>query len=199
MWSSLQLVRLLSRIPGPPLIEAVRVRPFCTSAVNLRRKDLSALRGKLPPEDEGVVGEHTLQVSPSLPQYPNLETHQQIFDGMVYTDLPIIHIKCSQNNTIMSIVDAKTEKITHTVSCGTEGYRNCKKGTNVAGQSVGLSMGKKALTSGQRTFRVTIRGLGPGRASSIKGLEMAGINIISVTDRTPIPNNGNKPRKARRI
>lgn len=82
---------------------------------------------------------------------------------------------------------------------GTEGFRHCKKGTNVAGQAVGLSMGKRALAKGMDTFRLTIRGLGPGRASSVKGLEMAGIKIISITDRTPTPENGCKPRKARRV
>lgn len=56
-----------------------------------------------------------------------------------------------------------------------------------------------ALQKGIHTVRVTIKGLGPGRASSVKGLEMGGLNIISVTDDTPISENPPRPRKARRV
>ncbi|GAU99907.1 hypothetical protein RvY_10842 [Ramazzottius varieornatus] len=195
---SRNLLQSLLRLPQT--FCRIQVSSFHTAAAYNRRKDMRSLHENVPDEDEGTEGERSMVVSSSLPVFPTLETHTKMtFDGMLYKDIPVIYIKCSQNNTIMTTFDVKTRKILSMLTCGMEGFRNCKKGTNVAGQAVGLSVGKRWVQQGMRTFRVVIRGLGPGRSSSIKGLEMAGINIVSISDTTPAPENGDKPRKARRV
>uniref|UniRef100_A0A8B9QVX5 Mitochondrial ribosomal protein S11 n=1 Tax=Anas platyrhynchos TaxID=8839 RepID=A0A8B9QVX5_ANAPL len=84
-------------------------------------------------------------------------------------------------------------------SCGTEGFQNAKKGTAIAAQTAGIAAATKARGKGVLHVRVMVKGLGPGRKAAIKGLTMGGLEIISITDNTPIPHNGCRPRKARRM
>ncbi|XP_066492140.1 small ribosomal subunit protein uS11m isoform X3 [Tiliqua scincoides] len=84
-------------------------------------------------------------------------------------------------------------------TCGTEGFKNAKKATAVAAQTTGISAGVKASAKGVSHVRVVVKGLGPGRMAAIKGLTMGGLEVISITDNTPIPHNGCRPRKARRL
>ncbi|KAI0207732.1 28S ribosomal protein S11, mitochondrial [Lamellibrachia satsuma] len=130
---------------------------------------------------------------------PTEETSSMLIAGTRYDELPIVHIKSSLNNTIMIATDytGKT-KITR-ASCGTEGFRNVKKKTTVAAQATGLTIGNRIMKKGMQHVRVCVKGLGVGRLAAVKGLQMAGVTIVSLTDRTFVPHNGPKPRKARRV
>lgn len=122
-----------------------------------------------------------------------------VFNGIPFEKIPVVHIKASYNNTIITVTDHVCADILLTCSCGTEGFKNAKKSTSIAGQTVGIAAATKALAKGVKMVRVMVRGLGPGRQSSIKGLQMGGLDIISITDNTPVPHNGCRPRKARRL
>ncbi|KAF6273294.1 mitochondrial ribosomal protein S11 [Rhinolophus ferrumequinum] len=118
--------------------------------------------------------------------------------GKKFEEIPIAHIKASYNNTQIQVVSATNQPLART-SCGTEGFRNAKKGTGIAAQTAGIAAAAKAAGKGVTHIRVVVKGLGPGRLSAIKGLTMGGLAVISITDNTPIPHNGCRPRKARRL
>uniref|UniRef100_A0A8C8YYM6 Small ribosomal subunit protein uS11m n=1 Tax=Prolemur simus TaxID=1328070 RepID=A0A8C8YYM6_PROSS len=115
-----------------------------------------------------------------------------------FEEIPIAHIKATYNNTHIQVVSAANQSLART-SCGTEGFRNAKKSTGIAAQTAGIAAAKKATAKGVTYVRVVVKGLGPGRLSAIKGLTMGGLQVISITDNTPIPHNGCRPRKARRL
>ncbi|EPY85571.1 28S ribosomal protein S11, mitochondrial-like isoform 2 [Camelus ferus] len=104
----------------------------------------------------------------------------------------------SSFSTQIQVVSATHQPLACT-SCGTEGFRNAKKGTGIAAQTAGIAAAAKATGKGVTHVRVVVKGLGPGRLSAIKGLTMGGLEVISITDNTPIPHNGCRPRKARRL
>ncbi|XP_076597734.1 small ribosomal subunit protein uS11m [Chaetodon auriga] len=118
--------------------------------------------------------------------------------GRKFEELPIAHIKATYNNTHIQLTDSTGQSMVRT-SCGTEGFRNVKKSTPVAAQTAGISAAAKAKTKGITFVRVVVKGLGPGRLSAIKGLTMGGLKVVSITDNTPVPHNGCRPRKARRM
>ncbi|KAM4678490.1 small ribosomal subunit protein uS11m [Discoglossus pictus] len=118
--------------------------------------------------------------------------------GKRFEEIPIAHIKATYNNTHIQVTSAESEPLART-SCGTEGFKNAKKSTAVAAQTAGISAAAKAVNKGVSHVRVVVKGLGPGRLSAIKGLTMGGLEVISITDNTPIPHNGCRPRKARRM
>ncbi|KAJ8928974.1 hypothetical protein NQ314_018390 [Rhamnusium bicolor] len=84
-------------------------------------------------------------------------------------------------------------------SCGVEGFKNTRKGTNIAAQATAITIGTQVLEKGVKTVRVRVRGLGPGRMSAIKGLQMSGLQIISITDSTRVSWNPPRPRKQRKL
>ncbi|XP_070256604.1 small ribosomal subunit protein uS11m [Myotis yumanensis] len=118
--------------------------------------------------------------------------------GKKFEEIPIAHIKASYNNTQIQVVSAANQPLART-SCGTEGFKNAKKGTGIAAQTAGIAAAAKATAKGVTHIRVVVKGLGPGRLSAIQGLTMGGLEVISITDNTPIPHNGCRPRKARRL
>jgi len=157
-----------------------------TSAVRLKEGDRRSLLKGLPKPDEGSQGER-IEMGPydKICEFPTPDTPNRLFDEMPFKDLPIIHIKTTKNNTIFSLCKSDGPFILCR-SCGMDGFKNCRKGTNVAAQVTALTFSQKITRMGYKTVRVCIRGLGPGRMSSIKGLQMGGINIVSITDTTPI-------------
>lgn len=118
--------------------------------------------------------------------------------GMTFEELPIAHIKATYNNTLIHVTDHSGQYVART-SCGAEGFRNVKKSTPIAAQTTGISAAAKAQAKGVTFVRVVVKGLGPGRLSAIKGLSMGGLEVVSITDNTPVPHNGCRPRKARRM
>ncbi|CAN9506827.1 unnamed protein product [Ophioblennius macclurei] len=133
----------------------------------------------------------------SMPPLPGQDSPLR-WGGKKFEDLPIVHIKATYNNTHIQLTDSKGTPLVRT-SCGTEGFKNIKKSTPIAAQTAGISAGSKATVKGVTFVRVVVKGLGPGRLSAIKGLTMGGLEVVSITDNTPVPHNGCRPRKARRM
>lgn len=152
-------------------------------------------------KDEGTEGERFIGLLNTHKReqiFPDINTPNLTFNGVAFKNLPICNIRVSPNNTIFSITDAQGVLLLIR-SCGIEGFKNCKKGTNVAAQATATTFGTKMLEKGFKMVRVRIRGLGPGRMSSVKGLQLAGVNIISITDATPVSDNPPRPKKPRRV
>ncbi|XP_045499176.1 28S ribosomal protein S11, mitochondrial [Colias croceus] len=175
------------------------VRPFQTAAPLAKEK---FDHKRIPADDEGVQGEKIIDLDAVLKQkrnlFPTLESDNELHDGVLYKDLPICNIRVSHNNTIFTITNADgTVKLIR--SCGMEGFKNTKKGTNIAAQTTAIAIGTRAIDKGFRTIRVRVQGLGPGRLSAVKGLTMAGLQVVSVTDATHVSWNPPRPRKARRL
>ncbi|XP_051896331.1 28S ribosomal protein S11, mitochondrial [Pristis pectinata] len=132
-----------------------------------------------------------------LPPMPGQESSLH-WEGKNYEDLHIVHVKATYNNTHIQVTTHDGQSMVRT-SCGTEGFKNTKKGTPIAAQTAGISAAAKATDRGITFVRVMVKGLGPGRMSAIKGLSMGGLQVVSITDNTPIPHNGCRPRKVRRM
>lgn len=106
----------------------------------------------------------------------------------------IAHISTTMNNTIISISD-NDGNIICSASSGTAGFKGAKKSTPFAAQTAAELAGKKAIELGIKQIDVSIKGIGPGRESSIRGLGATGLKIISITDVTTAPHNGCRPPK----
>jgi small subunit ribosomal protein S11 len=110
----------------------------------------------------------------------------------------IAHIKATFNNTIISISDAKGDIVVWS-SSGNSGFKGTKKGTPFAAQSAAEIAAKKAIEAGIKEVSVLVKGPGSGRETAIRALQGAGLDISSIKDVTPIPHNGCRPRKKRRV
>nr|XP_046262250.1 28S ribosomal protein S11, mitochondrial [Scatophagus argus] len=161
-------------------------RALCTSAVRLQDTAAST--------SDSHTSSRDFSHFPPLPRQDSLLR----WGGKKFEELPIAHIKATYNNTHIQLTDSKGQSMVRT-SCGTEGFKNVKKSTPVAAQTAGISAAMKATAKGVTFVRVVVKGLGPGRLSAVKGLSMGGLEIVSITDNTPVPHNGCRPRKARRM
>lgn len=110
----------------------------------------------------------------------------------------IAHIQATFNNTTVTITDTKGETLCW-ASAGTCGFKGSRKSTPFAGQSAAQQAADKALKFGVKEVDVRVKGPGSGRESAITALQAAGLNIKSIEDCTPIPHNGCRPRKKRRV
>ncbi len=108
------------------------------------------------------------------------------------------HILATFNNTIVSITD-KTGNVVAWASCGSAGFTGSKKSTPFAAQITAESAAKKAIEHGMKTVEVFVKGPGSGRESAIRALQAAGLAISLIRDVTPIPHNGCRPPKRRRV
>ncbi len=110
----------------------------------------------------------------------------------------IVHVQASFNNTIISVTDPNGEVLCWD-SAGTIGYKGSRKSTPFAAQKAAERIAEKALKMGVREAEVKVKGPGAGRESAIRSLAANGIKIRVIEDRTPIPHNGCRPRKRRRV
>ena len=110
----------------------------------------------------------------------------------------IAHIQASFNNTIVTITDKQGNTICW-ASAGSSGFHGSKKSTPFAAQIAAMSAGKKALELGVKEVEVFVNGPGSGRESAIRSLQQAGLTIHAIKDVTPIPHNGCRPPKRRRV
>jgi len=110
----------------------------------------------------------------------------------------IAHILATFNNTIVTITDRGGNTICW-ASTGTVGFSGSKKSTPFAAQIASTNAAKKALESGVREIEVYVKGPGSGRESAIRALQAAGLSITAIRDVTPIPHNGCRPPKRRRV
>ena len=104
------------------------------------------------------------------------------------------HIHSTFNNTIVTITD-KLGNVVSWASSGTSGFKGSKKKTPFAAGMSAEAAGKAAYDSGMRKVEVFVRGLGSGRETAIRSLQTAGLEILSITDVTPVPHNGCRPPK----
>lgn len=110
----------------------------------------------------------------------------------------IAHIQSTFNNTIVSIADAKGGVISW-ASAGTVGFKGTKKGTPFAAQLAAESCARKAMEHGLKRIDVYVKGPGSGRETAIRALQAVGLDIATIRDVTPIPHNGCRPPKRRRV
>lgn len=110
----------------------------------------------------------------------------------------VAHIHASFNNTIVSITDRQGNTLAWATSGGS-GFRGSRKSTPYAGQIAAEKAAEKAMEFGIRTLDVYVKGPGPGRESAVRALNLKGLRITSVTDATPLPHNGCRPPKRRRV
>lgn len=110
----------------------------------------------------------------------------------------IAHVHASFNNTIITITDRQGNTLSWATSGGA-GFKGSRKSTPFAAQVAAESAGRLAQEYGVKTLEVRIKGPGPGRESSVRALNALGIKISSISDITPIPHNGCRPPKRRRI
>lgn len=110
----------------------------------------------------------------------------------------IAHVFATFNNTIVTITDKQGNAIVWS-SCGSVGFTGSKKSTPFAAQITASDAAKKALEHGVKDVEVFVKGPGSGRESAIRAIQAAGLHISAIRDVTPIPHNGCRPRKRRRV
>jgi small subunit ribosomal protein S11 len=110
----------------------------------------------------------------------------------------LVHVQATFNNTIITISDLEGNTVSWS-SSGSLGFRGSRKGTPFAAQQASLTAATKAKDSGLRSVDVKVSGPGSGRESAIRALATAGLEVKSIRDVTPIPHNGCRPPKKRRV
>lgn len=110
----------------------------------------------------------------------------------------IVHIQSTFNNTIVSSCDLQGQVIAW-ASAGTVGFKGAKKGTPFAAQQAAEAVARRSMDQGMRQIEVLVKGPGAGRETAIRALQAAGLEINLIRDVTPIPHNGCRPPKRRRV
>jgi small subunit ribosomal protein S11 len=110
----------------------------------------------------------------------------------------VAHVSASFNNTMITITDAQGNAISWS-SAGSQGFKGSRKSTPFAAQVAAENAGRKAMEHGMKTLEVEVRGPGSGRESALRALSACGFTITAIRDVTPIPHNGCRPRKRRRV
>ncbi len=110
----------------------------------------------------------------------------------------IVHIQSTFNNTIVTVTDPAGNTVAWS-SAGVKGFKGSRKSTPFAAQLVAEDAARKAVEHGMRTAGVVIKGPGSGRESALRAVQNAGLKVTMITDVTPIPHNGCRPPKRRRV
>ena len=110
----------------------------------------------------------------------------------------IVHIQSTFNNTIVTITDPAGNVVAWS-SAGVQGFKGSRKSTPFAAQLAAEDAAKKAMEHGMKNVEVYVKGPGAGRESALRSLQAAGFNVILIKDVTPIPHNGCRPPKRRRV
>lgn len=110
----------------------------------------------------------------------------------------VVHIQSTFNNTIVTITDPGGNVVSWS-SAGVQGFKGSRKSTPFAAQQTAEDAAKKAREHGMRSVEVYIKGPGAGRESALRALQAAGFNVLSIKDVTPVPHNGCRPPKRRRV
>ena len=109
-----------------------------------------------------------------------------------------IYISSTLNNTILTLTD-QNGKVKAWKSAGSAGFKGARRATSYAAQQAGELLAQKTLSLNSRVVTVHLKGFGPGRDASIKGLKIGGLQIVKIEDRTSVPHNGCRPPKKRRF
>ena len=110
----------------------------------------------------------------------------------------VAHVKASFNNTNITVTDIYGNVLAWSTA-GTTGFKGTRKSTPFAAQRTAEMVAEKVQKMGMREIEVRVKGPGGGRESAVRGLQAAGLNIRAITDVTPLPHNGCRPRKRRRV
>ncbi len=110
----------------------------------------------------------------------------------------VVHIRSTFNNTIVTITDAAGNVVSWS-SAGMQGFKGSRKSTPFAAQLTAEDAAKKAMEHGMRNVEVYVKGPGAGRESALRALQASGFNVTLIKDVTPIPHNGCRPPKRRRV
>ena len=110
----------------------------------------------------------------------------------------VAHVSASFNNTIVSISD-QDGNVLSWASAGNVGFKGSRKSTPFAAQMAAENAGRKAMEHGMRTLEIEVRGPGSGRESALRALQAVGLAVTAIRDVTPIPHNGCRPPKRRRV
>ena len=111
----------------------------------------------------------------------------------------VVNIKATFNNTIVSFSDPHNGEVLLWDSAGSAGYKGSRKSTPFAAQKAAERAAQKALKLGIKDVEVRVRGPGSGRESAVRALAQSGLKVKAIEDRTPVPHNGCRPRKRRRV
>ena len=110
----------------------------------------------------------------------------------------VVHIQSTFNNTIVTITDTVGNVVAWS-SAGVQGFKGSRKSTPFAAQLAAQDAAKKAMDHGMRSVEVYVKGPGPGRESALRALQSTGFSVVTIKDVTPIPHNGCRPPKRRRV
>ena len=127
----------------------------------------------------------------STTQRPRKRERKNIVSG-------VAHVNASFNNTMVTITDLQGNTIAWS-SAGSQGFKGSRKSTPYAAQIAGEDAGRKAMVHGMNTLEVQVKGPGSGREAALRSLQAVGFTITVIQDVTPIPHNGCRPRKRRRV
>ncbi len=114
-----------------------------------------------------------------------------------HIEIGVLNVESTYNNTKVVLADQKGNVLAWSTS-GALGFKGAKKGTPFAAAKIGEVIGDKATQFGIKEVSVSVKGVGSGRESAVRGFISKGINLLSITDMTPVPHNGPKPPKPRR-
>ena len=110
----------------------------------------------------------------------------------------VVHIQSTFNNTIVTITDSGGNVVSWS-SAGVQGFKGSRKSTPFSAQLAAEDAAGKAMEHGMKTVEVYVKGPGPGRESALRALQATGFNVVMIKDVTPIPHNGCRPPKRRRV
>ncbi|MFA6269827.1 MAG: 30S ribosomal protein S11 [Candidatus Paceibacterota bacterium] len=127
-----------------------------------------------------------------------VKTNTENISNRKRLDAGILFVRSTYNNTELILTDKKGN-VMAVESSGKLGFKGAKKGTPFAAAKVGETLAIKAQTLGVKEVSVVVKGVGSGRESGIRGFISKGVNITSIKDATPVPHNGPKPKKPRRV
>jgi len=147
-------------------------------------------------EDKKVPAKKTDKVVEAVSAEPKKETSAKLSKKRV--EVGILYIQSTYNNTLCILTDAKGNALAQS-SAGALGFKGAKKGTPFAAAKVGEVLADKGKLMGLREVAVVIKGVGSGRESAVRSFITKGISISSVKDVTPVPHNGPRPPRARRV
>ena len=128
---------------------------------------------------------------PATSARPKRKERKNIISG-------VAHVMASFNNTMVTITDAQGNTIAWS-SSGSQGFKGSRKSTPYAAQVAAEDAGRKAREHGMETLEIEVSGPGSGRESALRALQTVGFSISAIRDMTPIPHNGCRPRKRRRV
>ncbi|XP_011639662.1 uncharacterized protein LOC105428812 [Pogonomyrmex barbatus] len=151
-------------------LNAITSRNICTSHLCSKEIRMQNEKVRVGNSKYGLLEGETMPETTNISQqeclFPDADTPNRLFNGVPYKELHIVNIKSTPNNTIMTFTNFNG-KVLSLHSAGIEGFKNAKKGTNIAGQQAAITFGNRIIQYGVNTVRIRVQGIGPGRMVNI--------------------------------